>query len=396
MRCLLVSFFDSNNLGDILIGECLWELASKNFRVDRFSYSEKQSVNRVSNDISEYKNLIPHSLMYSTKVFLKKFALFRHIKFYLYKYRKVNIDSLDTKMKNCDFLLIGGGNMIFDLDKFSLSAKKFDYIVSLAKRNNKKVFAISLGIGPFKTYQQEIAAVRALSKCDYITFRDDASYNIFRKHNVKHKNVYVSIDPVFLLPKINEEEREKNIIALNVINSKLLNESQESYDNIIRQYAKLAETLANKFNKKVILFSTEEADYSAVEDVYSKIQSNKLIEILRVSNINKLLDLYNDTLILIGTRMHSMIVAYSQHVPVIGLSWQSKVESMFEIIDSKEDLYKYTEIELRLNDIVECVNTKISNLTDEKKKIQNNINKIRTRNEINEKILEELHKSIMD
>lgn len=380
-NAVLVSFFNSDNLGDILIGDMLIELLSNYFIVDRISYTRSPIVGCDNNEKKaiDFKKSI---LKYLSKVPLAKPIL--HV---VRKNKPLKLEYFESKIKDSDVLIIGGGNMIFDLDKYSFSAKRFKKFVMIAKKYNKKVFAISLGIGPFQTVEQEKDAVKALEMCDYITFRDEASFEIFKRHNHSYKDVYVSIDPVFFLQKKIKNVSEDKVIALNIINNKLMKESEKSYKKLINQYAKLADNLAENLGKSVILFSTETADYDAVFDVSKLVKNNKLIKVVKINTVEELFDLYNNVIVLVGTRMHSMIVAHSQQIPVIGLSWQQKVDSMFDIIESKESLFKYNEIDSKIDQIVECAKTKIENLNSAKYNIKDNLEKISIKLEINKNIL---------
>jgi polysaccharide pyruvyl transferase WcaK-like protein len=393
MKCVLVSFFNSNNLGDILIGECLNDIVLKEFNeVKKVSYSGNLEVYNDGN-IKEENNKNFKAIIVNL---IKTIGLGSFLHFYYKNFKKINLEYFENQIINSDALIIGGGNMIFDIDKFSLSAKRFKTFVTIAKKYNKKVFAISLGIGPFQTIEQEKKAIEALELCDYITFRDNASYNIFKKYNKNHNNVYVSIDPVFLLPKKTKNVSHDKIIALNIINNKLMKESEKNYKNSINQYAKLADSLVKTLGKKVILFSTEIADYDAVYDVFKSVKNNNEIEILRITNTDELFDLYSNTLILIGTRMHAMIVAHSQQIPIIGLSWQQKVDEMFNIIESEEALFKYNEIDSSINRILKCAKFKIKNLEREKNKIKANLEKISKKIEINNDMLSRLTHELED
>lgn len=388
MKSTLVSFFNSTNIGDLLIGEMLENIVSEYSEVKKISYSGAQ---KVQSDKSLNKK--PLSLKVKIFIFdsLRKVGFGYLVNFYFENIKKINLDVYEKEIIDSDLLVIGGGNMIFDLDKHSSSAKRFERFVEIAKKHNKKVFAISLGIGPFYTEKQERNAVKALSNCEYITFRDESSYEIFRKHNKEiHKNTYVSIDPVFMLPNSMGNNSNEKVIALNIINNKLMKESEENYLKVINQYINLADSIVKKFNMKVALFSTEIVDYSAVQDVYRGVIEKEKIIIVNISTQKELLEFYNQTLVLIGTRMHSMIIAFTQGIPVIGLSWQQKVDSMFKIIESEDSVFNYNEIDSKLEEIIDCCKKKIDGQKYEINRNKDTLRRVKTKMDINHQILKEL------
>ena len=72
-----------------------------------------------------------------------------------------------------------------------------------------------------------------------------------------------------------------------------------------------------------------------------------------VDSDKDLLKMYSTFDLVIGTRMHSMIIAVSQNIPVIGLSWQQKVDEMFKNINLTNSCYGIENLEDHLDEILE-------------------------------------------
>ncbi|WP_313238110.1 polysaccharide pyruvyl transferase family protein [Sporosarcina ureae] len=392
MKCLLVSFFNSGNLGDCLLANELFELVSNNFETERYSYTGPHDIITDINNIKETNSNINQNIKGEIYEKLKKAKLTLPIVLYR-KLRKenFNIDPFQKKIQNVDVLVIGGGNMIFDKDKFTNSAMRFNQFVSLGKESNVKIFAISIGIGPFQTVQQAKKAVTALGKCDYITFRDQKSYDIYAKYSSSLDNVFVSVDPVFSLPYVLEKKKNKKlVIGVNIFNSKLIGDSMKEYKRFIDSYIKLINKLTGSLDVTVILFSTDLKDYDSVREVYSHFDENFNVELYEINGYNSLIDLYQNINLLIAARMHSLIIAFTQRVPIIGLSWQQKVDAFFEIIDSKESVFKYNEIEKNIEMIIQLTKTKLINIIIEEEKIEDKLKSINIKRQIDQDILSKL------
>lgn len=399
MKCLLISFFNSHNIGDCMIADSLSKIISNYFDTEKFSYSGDPRIITDINNIKRTNSTTNKSNKKLVYQFLKKMKLDSVIS--LYRLLKVNEHKyLKEKIREVDLVVIGGGNMIFDIDEHSDSSYKFNKIVSVARKHNKEVFAISLGIGPFKTIIQEKNACEAISKCKYITFRDIKSYNIYAKHIKKLDNVDISIDPVFFLEKYTSTvQKTKQLIGLNLLNSKLINNSEEEVLNHIRSYAALADKLIEDLNINLVLFSTDLSDYEIIDKVYNQMTRKRNAKIQEINGFHDLIGLYNEITLLVGMRMHSMIIAFTQGIPVIGISWQQKVDAFFEIIDSRNSVFNYNNIENSLHKIVDLCKSKIDRFEEEQKRmirVLNNIksnrsvdfhilNQIKTNNEINDK-----------
>lgn len=387
MKSVLVSFFNSNNIGDQLIGDFLIKMLNPYFTEikcvsfsgnleleNKFESSDVKNSSLVKQRINDVKNSI------NSNINLGPLAHF---------FRKGNNQSFDYFEKSidkADVLVIGGGNMIFDLNYNSLSAERFNRFIEITKRKSKKIFVVSIGIGPFKTDYQEKKAIESLSKCDYITFRDKSSYDIFRKYNKNHSNVSVSIDPVYLMSNRVDSKSKKNCIGVNIINSLLFTKDKNVYNNSVTGYISIVNKLLESTNSDIILFSSEIADYKTVEKVFGYFDNDR-VKMKKITKTNDLLMIYDSIDFLVGTRMHAMIIAYTQRVPMIGLSWQEKVNSMFRIIEQDDSIFDFYSFHENLEKINDKIHEKL-NLFNNENDIEKVYNKVILRNEKNIEILE--------
>jgi polysaccharide pyruvyl transferase WcaK-like protein len=394
MRCLLISFFNSDNLGDLVIASNLYDFVEQKFHTEKVSYATSSpfhfsNINEMHFTRKKSQKLRIKSLLYRVMV-----------NFQLEKYwdrrkekNKSQIDfKIEEKVKSSDIVIIGGGNMMFDVSSYSRSAKTFKKFIDMAKKYNKKVFVISIGIGPFVTELQEKQAVTELNRCDYITFRDKKSFGIYKKY-YNDKKSFLTVDPAFLLKQSIDDGKnnfnENHVVGLNLFNNKTADENSNKYKKVLKGYLKLLNALLQKSNTKVILFSTDLNDYPMINEIGKEFPADRL-EIREIKGFNELMGLYNEIDILIGCRMHSLILAYTQQLPVIGLSWQPKVDALFDIIEQPESVFRYDNIEENLQQILNCYSSKLLNLVDEKEKIQKRIVEIREQFDVNEEIIGKL------
>jgi len=391
MRCILISFFNSDNIGDVIIANTLYEFMKNICNTERISYNSEPFV---YTDINKIFIRDKGNIKKIIKIILYRLIIMCNIEKIADYYRKYhkskNENKVEEKIAESDIVVIGGGNMIFDVDKFSRSASSFKKIIDMAKNHIKKVFVISIGIGPFVTQLQEKQAVEVLNRCDFITFRDSRSLEIYRKYYNDNK-VFLTIDPVFMLPRYvsTDNNKKEHIVGINLFNNRLAKEKQKKYNEVMKGYVELINMLLQNTGLKIVLFSTDLNDYEVIDDVYKKISTSN-VEVRRISGFDDLIRLYNGIDLLVGCRMHSMIIAYTQYIPVIGLSWQPKVDSFFDIINQAECVFCYDRIHDNLKQILNCCALKLSNLKDEKEKIQLKLKEICTNFIINEDIMRKL------
>ncbi|OJG58475.1 hypothetical protein RV08_GL001571 [Enterococcus mundtii] len=270
-------------------------------------------------------------------------------------------DLVEQWIADADCIVFSGGNLLFDLNKYSKSYFKLKWIVELAKKHNKKIIALSIGLGPFKTEKQEKEAVSVLNELSYVSVRDLKSATYFKKE------VAVIQDPVFTseffapLAKRGRLKNDKKI-AVSIIDYRLAGASHEQYWAYIKQMAELLLILSIKY--QVTIFSTEMRDYQAVEDISQLLVG--AVEIKTIRSKEELYLLYEESTLIIGTRMHSMIFAVAAKIPVVGISWQDKVTEMFRILADPTSCFSIQELEKQQTAILERVEYKMSHVEDER------------------------------
>lgn len=348
LKCVFVSYFNSNNIGDLLISSMLTnDIVNTGYIVTRCSIEGSFKIKNIAE-----KNSV--KLQESTYFVAK---VIRRLKNDLHNL--IFWSRLSWKVQKSDLFIIGGGNLIMDLSTKSNSAMRLKKFVDIAKKHKKKIVVLTIGVGPFQTTRQKMNASMVLNECDYVTYRDQSSYDFgyIEEGTTKH---YLSIDPVYRMAVTpSKGSKDKRTIGLGVINTKLYDRSDEVYENTLINYAKLARSLLYN-NYKIKLFSTEIADYRMVDDLY-KMLSDDSVEKIQISTIEDLIRFYSEDLsYLIAARMHSLIVAVTQEIPVIGISWQSKVKNMFDIIEQSDRVFEIDRLGLFCNDIVKLVKLDLS------------------------------------
>ncbi|MBO1299566.1 MULTISPECIES: polysaccharide pyruvyl transferase family protein [unclassified Enterococcus] len=350
MKILQFGFIDSLNIGDRLIAEEIQHQYLENHETRAVSY------------LGTPRENIPSIADSSVEKSKKKNKLKQKLAMMIpYHPDRRTEDLVEQWIADADCIVFSGGNLIFDLNKYSKSYFKLKWIVELAKKHNKKIVALSIGLGPFKTKKQEKEAVRLLNDLSYVSVRDLKSASYFKKE------VAVIQDPVFtseFFAPLAQRQSLKNEqhIAVSIIDYRLAGASQEQYSVYIKQMTAILLQLSIKY--QVTIFSTEMRDYQAVEDIYHLLVGAVEMKIIRSKE--ELYALYEVSTLIIGTRMHSMIFAVAAKIPVVGISWQDKVTEMFRILADPTSCFSIQELEKQQTAILERVEYKMNHVEDER------------------------------
>lgn len=232
-------------------------------------------------------------------------------------------------VKNCDVLLSGGGSLLQD----TTSTRSLIYylsIILLAKTMGKKVMLYANGIGPVSKPGNRKWVRRVLNKADVITLRENNSYEELTKMGIKNKNVYVTADPVFTMDGISKEAAkalldeagiptDKPIVGVSV-------RSWKDIDKFASGLAKLCDIIYDRFDMNIV--------FIVMQPSKDKLVSHKVMESMKnpsyifdgdyspydIMGVIGIMD------IVLSMRLHTLIFAARQRVPLLGFVYDPKIE----------------------------------------------------------------------
>ena len=402
MKAIIVSFIDSSNIGDRLIAETLSDQLLTDIETKKYSYKliEESQIKR-NNQLIRRSKIHDYYYKYFRQLpFVKDLvSKGKWLRSRKRMYEPANIRAFEAALEETDLLIIGGGNAIFDLSPATLSAQRFDQVVTLANKHHTKIFVSSIGIGPFCTKKQQQAAIATLNKCDAVTFRDQRSYAYLQ--NAQHSAAYASVDPVFLLPEkqsfeeLGKQREPHQKIGICVIDYRITGCPQKEYLQYLEEMSHLIRELVSS-KREIVLFSSEIQDYETVESVYSEFRECSQVQLIVITDKEELLELYQGLSLIIGTRMHSMIVAVSQFVPIIGLSWQQKVVEMFKNLEMEEDVLPIEELPKKRVLLFEKVNEKLVENHEASQQMKRAKEKMRHAFAINHELMDDFRQGLVE
>ncbi|MCF8262635.1 MAG: polysaccharide pyruvyl transferase family protein [Melioribacteraceae bacterium] len=264
----------------------------------------------------------------------------------------------------------------------------------------KKIVLLPQTIGPFEGKISLILAKYILNSVHTIMARDTLTYNELARWNI---NTYYDeyIDLAFSLPYSlpNPKVSERLKIGINV--SGLLYRGGYNENNMFRlkmNYAKFVKMMIGKFRDqndlKIYLIahvygeniSLQEDDSISIKELAKSFDDGENIEIsppfkspVEAKSYIAEMDL------LIGSRMHACIAAFSAGVPIIGISYSRKFEGLFVnllkynyIIDARENdeieaLAKVNEYVNKLSELKEHCHASLEIITKQNRKIENKL-----------------------
>lgn len=327
MRIRIYSWFNSRNIGDILIAQSISDIFSDYGVCEYYDITSGQSV--------EHPTLLfPGSNCGGIKNKILNNVVLRNGIDFIYAFKGNKIQPYKGVRHECDLAVFAGGNSLMDIEPFLPSESIVTYRrIKELKRQGVRIIYCFSGVGPYVNPISSIFARKTLQEIDFISVRDNASYELCKQLG---RSDYLEIwrDPVLMLsPTISE--KKKDTIAINVYfgsDYRLKEKMRDSYVNLVK-------SVREKYpDMKITLFATDTGDVADVDCIIEKVSQENGISIKEIKNEADLFDLYSESCIMFGMRMHSLITAVISGVQIVAVGWQKKVEALMEYLELEDRL----------------------------------------------------------
>lgn len=229
-----------------------------------------------------------------------------------------------------DLLISGGGSLLQDVTS-SRSLYYYLSIIFLAQRLGKKVALYANGFGPITRSYNRALVTRVLDTVDLITLRDETSGEEVSKLALRRARVVVTADPTFSLEPAEPGRIDAILAAEGVPTDRPLAgvavRRWKSWDHYRSVIAETADTLARKHGTGILFIPMETpGDVGVAEEIAGDMKSPA--SILRGEYLAaEYLGIIGRLSLLLGMRLHSLIFAARQGVPMVGLTYDPKVEN---------------------------------------------------------------------
>ena len=248
---------------------------------------------------------------------------------------RFNLIKVLQHLKNTRLFLAGGGSLIQD-NTSTRSILYYLTVLDMAIKAGTKTMLFANGIGPIKRAFNRRYAGKILSRLHTISLRDSESYEEVKALNIYKPNIYVTSDPAILLEPSNTTCIDHLIKKEGIpLNKPLVGFSIRKWadSNYLDQIAKIADYCVEHFDAYPVFIPMQHpADFEISKDIISRMRHNASV-IEKMYTPEVMLGLTGRLELLVGMRLHSLIYAASQSVPLIGLVYEPKVDAFLKEIE---------------------------------------------------------------
>lgn len=259
-------------------------------------------------------------------------------------------------IKMCDVFVLGGGGLLQDSTSIYNVFRWLSKLKS-ALKYHKKTYVYANSIGPLKHFFNRKLIKKYLSKVDYITLRDNRSFQLLQKLGVT-SNITVTADPVFSLCV--SEENEKHAVNQFQLHNAYVSiavrhwfdmvpflpvslctkyhiktkNNRKKYDKYINELRNAVVFINEKLHLPVYFISFfHERDSNVAKDILNTkdlLDQNRIIDNEFITP-EEIITIIKKSRFLIGMRLHSIIYAVNAGVPVIPIIYEEKIKGIIEI-----------------------------------------------------------------
>lgn len=243
--------------------------------------------------------------------------------------------SIFKALSSAHALISGGGSLLQDATGLK-SVPYYTGIIKLAQWLGKPTFIYAQGIGPVNRKQLYPFIASAMKGSRYISVRDAQSAKFLRDIGVKNQAIDIVPDPVMGMPLPYEQATLPQADGLPRIGISVRFWRKDRADLERITEALLALTAKRTIELLFLPFHTPddiEASQFIVDQLTGKIGDSKL-EIAKLpDDPQTMLSAVSQCDVLLGMRLHALIYAANQRIPMLGLSYDPKIDQFLKRVD---------------------------------------------------------------
>lgn len=253
---------------------------------------------------------------------------------------RLNMPAVAKAMSSADIVISGGGSLLQDVT----SRRSIFYylgIMKIAKILGKPVILYGQGIGPINGSLARKLTASICKQVDLITVRDRKSVDTLIDLGIAEEDIILTADPVMAMHPVDKYSGRMILRQYGMEGSKPLfgisARDWQSLQNFKKVLAQVADRLIKEYQGRVVFMPLQYPDDLAVskEIVALMNEKNDVAVIEQRCSISDFLSLVGNMDLLIGVRLHALIFGAVMKVPVIGISYDPKIDGFLEGIKNK-------------------------------------------------------------
>ncbi|MBR4643007.1 MAG: polysaccharide pyruvyl transferase CsaB [Selenomonadaceae bacterium] len=262
-----------------------------------------------------------------------------------YTKRRHNVDavpmpdifSIIKKIRAADLLISGGGSLLQNVTS-GRSLYYYLAIIFFALACGKKVMLYAQGIGPVRGFLAHKFMNLIVNRVDLITVRDRGSLEELARLKITRPKIFCTADPVLAIKPVPLEFGKKILVRHSTNGNKFIGVAVRHWLGWERFQTELAQALDRiiEATGATIVF----IPMKFPEDIRSAVSTAALMKkncvvLEEEFSTKEILSVVGCMEVLIGVRLHALIFAGVMGVPMVGISYDPKIERFLDSVGEK-------------------------------------------------------------
>jgi len=267
-------------------------------------------------------------------------------------------------------IIISGGTPFYDFDHLNRL-----FTIGLPICNRKKIYCLGIGVKKIVSTEGKFLTRVLMSGVNRISVRDNLSKHLLEK--ILCKNTTLTGDLALILNPPENKSIRKTLEKSNLAEKKpfiviapriFSNNNIHFYHDLVSLafINELRHALSETADKvidsgvKIVFLPMQSSinnDHIEIMEITSRMK-NKNFTILEPRNVNEVIAVLSSSSLVIGLRLHSLILGALCSVPIISVPYDDKIWGFMEMINNLGNLVKPNQIKIKTFEILE---NKISN-----------------------------------
>ena len=241
--------------------------------------------------------------------------------------------SVFSALRKSDLLISGGGSLLQDRTS-TRSLRYYLAVIHLARLLKKPVILLSNGIGPLDSPGSRKLVRRCVSKCELVTLRDEDSKALLREIGVEREDLIVTADPAFSLrAKPGGREildslgvpADRPLVGVSV--RKVAGRAGDP-----GAFASLCDRITRETGSAVVFLAMQEPSDREYSDAIRQRMAEASWTVSIPGDPEAMLGVISCMGAVVSMRLHTIIFAAEQRVPVVGCVYDPKVDAFLKLL----------------------------------------------------------------
>ena len=259
---------------------------------------------------------------------------------------RMNLAAIHSAMRQTDLFISGGGGLFQDVTGFG-SVPYYGGLLWLAQQMKIPSMILGQGLGPLRFSANRWLVKQCIKNCAAIAVRDPDSFAFLKKMGLSSAQIFQTADPVLALQPVHYTRAQQLLEQTGLdLNKPMIGVSIRPWPTWFEKQLKAFTSVLAQFTARIggqivfIPFQPQHDTWMCHEAAYSIITRPNayappvvVLEEQYSPTEMQAIIAYMD--MMVGMRLHALIMAASQAIPAVGLVYDPKVRLFSEALDYK-------------------------------------------------------------